>query len=53
MADKVEQIKTKLNDFKKLVQDLNIEVSDWKFNVGSSEAGTSVEVSIKLLVPKK
>lgn len=46
-------IKNKLGDFKKLVQDLNIEVTDWQFNVNKSQIGTTVEVSITLLVPTK
>lgn len=35
-----------------MVEDLNIEVTDWQFNIGNTEAGTTIEVSIKLLVAK-
>ena len=53
MVSKVEQAKAYLEELRKKIVDLNIEVTEWKVGGGGTPAGTTVEISVKLLVPKQ
>ena len=53
MASKVEQAKAYLEELRKKIVDLNVEVTEWKVGGGGTEAGTTIDLSIKLLVPKQ
>lgn len=53
MTDKVEDFKKYLSDIEAKIKSLDLEVTDWNFSIGKSEAGTTVEFKIAVLVPKK
>jgi hypothetical protein len=53
MASKVEQAKAYLDELHKKIVDLNLEIVAWKFDSQGTEAGTTLEVSVKLLIPKQ
>jgi L-rhamnose isomerase len=53
LASKVEQAKAYLDELRKKIADLNVEVTEWKVGGGGTDAGTTIELSIKLLVPKQ
>jgi hypothetical protein len=53
MADEIKQVKEKFAELKKIVNDLNVEVKEWEFDMAKTEAGTTIKASMTLLVPKK
>jgi hypothetical protein len=53
MASKVEQAKKYFDEVHQKIIDLGIEVPEWHLDVGGTEAGTTIAVSLKLLVPKQ
>ena len=54
---KMSQIKKAAGEFRKnvadLVKDVNIESTDWRFNVESHTEGVTIDIAIKLLITKK
>jgi hypothetical protein len=54
---KMSQIKKAAGDFREnvagLVKDVNIESTDWRFNVESHKEGVTIDIAIKLLITKK
>jgi hypothetical protein len=53
LASKVEQAKTYLDELRKKIVDSHIEITEWKIGGGGTDVGTTIELSIKLLVPKQ
>jgi hypothetical protein len=51
------QIKKAAGEFREnvvgLVKDVNIESTDWRFNVESHKEGVTIDIAIKLLITKK
>jgi hypothetical protein len=63
MVDKKEEVISKMSQIKKaagefrenvagLVKDVNIESTDWRFNVESHKEGVTIDIAIKLLITK-
>jgi hypothetical protein len=53
LASKGEQVKAYFDELRKKIVDSHIEVTEWKVGGGGTEAGTTIELSVKLLVPKQ
>ena len=56
-ADKMEKVKRAAMDFKEAVgtffRDYSTQMKDWRFAVESSDEGTVVDVSVKVLIKPK
>jgi hypothetical protein len=53
MTDRMKEVTEYLDTLKGKIKDLNVEVTVWKVAAEGTEAGSTLEVSIKLLIPKK
>jgi hypothetical protein len=50
---RIDLIKGAVSNFVEGIKNLNVEAKDWNVKVGGTPEGTTVDVTIKLFIPKQ